>query len=168
MSGSYGALEVGGAARIAPGRRPHLRRLLAVGASALCAVLFGAPAATYAAAWLPPKDVSVPQTLGSCNFIICNPGAGGVDVAVNSRGDTLVSWARRDASDVTRVQAAFRPAGGSFSAPQTLGVTGSYLFGVLGDLIDAGLDDSGRAIVVWSDPTGSTAIAKASTRAPGG
>src|SRR3954454_9282160 len=99
------------------------RAVLAVAslvAAALLTIALLPPAGAHAASWRPPQNVSSPQTTSSCGFFCGNPGAAGVDVAVNSRGDTLMSWARRDDADTVRVQARFRPAGGSFGPVQNL------------------------------------------------
>ena len=90
-----------------------------------------------------------------------------MDVAVNSRGDTVAAWTRRDGSTQT-VEAAIRPVGGGFGPPQTLGTTFSYIFGLFGPLADAAIDDQGNAIVVWPEAVAGETVVRAATATPGG
>jgi hypothetical protein len=120
------------------------------------------------ATWLPPVDVSAPQSSVGCGFLCTIPGVAGVDVAVNSSGTVVASWARRDAANNLVVQAAIRPPGGSFGTPQDLGTTTGYFLGIFGPLIDAAIDDEGSAIVVWPTTRAGKTVIQASTRAPGG
>jgi hypothetical protein len=71
-------------------------------------------------------------------------------------------WLQYDGAN-QRVQAAYRPAGGSFGAPQTLSAAG----------YDAGeprvaMDESGDATIVWSLKSGVTAKIQTAQAGPGG
>jgi hypothetical protein len=81
----------------------------------------------------PPQDLSA-------------PGEDATDprIAVAPNGDVVVAWLRPDGQDV-RVQAAVRPAGGAFGAPQTLSPAGRDARSP-----DVAVDPLGNAIVVWS------------------
>jgi hypothetical protein len=74
------------------------------------------------------------------------PGEDATDprIAVAPNGDVVVAWLRPDGQDV-RVQAAVRPAGGAFGAPQTLSPAGRDARSP-----DVAVDPLGNAIVVWS------------------
>jgi hypothetical protein len=143
-------------------RRTALAATLFVVLTALVAV-----SSAHGAGWRPGVDVSVPQTSSSCGFLCSNPGASGVDVAVNSQGDVVLSWFRREGS-VVQVQAAFRPAGGSFGPAQTIGTTQGCFLCFLGPNSDAAIDDAGRAVVVWTTRIGSNNVVAVSTKAAGG
>ncbi len=158
-------------AAVARGGRPWWTIAIA-GAAVAWILVLTAAASAPAAGWRPPVDISAPQSpspMVNCGFLIsCNfPGAAGVDVAVNSRGDTVAAWTRRDGGAQT-VQVAIRPAGGSFGPAQTLGTTFRYIFGRFGPLADAAIDDQGNAIVVWPQAIAGRTVVRAATRAPGG
>jgi hypothetical protein len=65
-------------------------------------------------------------------------------IAVDPSGNALAVWTRSDGTN-GRIQAAFRPAGGSFGTPVTISDAG-------GDASDpdVSMDNSGRALIVWS------------------
>jgi hypothetical protein len=75
-----------------------------------------------------------------------------MSTAINARGDIVVAWLEPpvDNSDpmtstiANRVMAVVRPAGGQFSAPQTIAAANGNWKG-----IEAGLDDAGRVTVAW-------------------
>src|SRR6476661_8167659 len=100
------------------------RRWMAAMAGAVVLIALGFSPSARAAGWLAPADVSTPQSSGSssCGFLAGQPGVAAVDVAVNDRGDAVAVWTRRDGTTQT-VQAAVRAAGGTFGAPQTIGIT---------------------------------------------
>src|SRR5829696_3267094 len=105
-----------------------------------------------AAGSLPAADVSAPANPGgaSCGFLTGQPGVAGVDVASNDRGDTIVSWTRNNGVGGQVVQAAFRPAGGSFGAPQDIGSTfPCYFLGLLGPTPDVAIDGNGGGVIVF-------------------
>jgi len=77
-------------------------------------------------------------------------------VAMDPAGNALAVWERFDGGSPNRprVQASWRPAGGSFGAPQTLSTAG-----VDTDAPQVSLDSSGTATVVWvSGATGNLRI----------
>ena len=126
-----------------------------------------------AASWLPQKEVSAPQSSATppgCGFLCfsSNPGAAGVDVAVDAQGNAVAAWTRRDDTNVQRVQAAFRPAGGSFGAAQTIGTTQSYFFGIFGPLADVAMDAAGNAVLVWPTTKNGFTVVQSSVRPAGG
>jgi PKD domain len=92
------------------------------------------------------------------------PGQNGLgpQVAVDPSGDAIAVWYRSDGSNY-RVQASFRPAGGSFGAAVTLSAPG-------GDGRDpqVAFDAAGNAIVVWRRSNGANLIAQAAVRPAGG
>jgi PKD repeat protein len=69
--------------------------------------------------------------------------AGFPQVAVDSAGDAVVVWARSNGTNQI-IQAATQPAGGSFSGPVDLSVTGQN-----GISPQVAIDPSGDAIVLW-------------------
>ncbi len=82
-------------------------------------------------------------------------------VAVNTGGDTLAVWQRFDGSNY-RIQASYRPAGGSFGAPQMLSGAGLTALDP-----QIALNDAGDAAVVWQYD-GSPKHIYATYRAAGG
>ena len=150
--------------------RQGRRTLIALGA-ALASLACAASVAT-AAGSLPVVDVSVPASgsPGPCGFLGGHPGSGGVDVAANARGDTIVTWARNDGAGNYTLQASFRPAGGSFEAPQNVGPTLTCFFlSVFGPTADVALDENGGAVIVFAAPgAGGNTVARAAIRPPGG
>lgn len=151
---------------LSPYGDPRIRLALPVVALLAVALAFGLVAVpgARAAAVLPAVDVSLPATApggASCGFLTGQPGVAGVDVATNARGDTIAAWTRHNATNVQEVQAAFRPAGGSFGAPEVIGTTDQcYFLGFIGPQADAAIDGAGNAVVVWPavDPTNETVM----------
>lgn len=143
--------------------RQGRRTLTALGFT-LALLLGAAQVANAAPAWLPPQSLGAPQTQGTCSFFGCVPGIGGVDVTVDPSGSVTLVWARRTTGDDLVLQTVTRPAGGSFSQPQSLGPVSSPFLGILNNPSVA-VDARGSAIAVWSDPSG---IIKAAIRPPGG
>jgi hypothetical protein len=109
--------------------------------SAIAAVLVGAPAtATAAPDWKPPvslSDASMPSSLSK--------------VAVNERGDAVAIWqdTRRSADGariIGLVRASVKPAGGVWSAPAAVSVSGAT--GQVTQL-EASVQSDGSAVVAW-------------------
>ena len=101
--------------------------------------------AAAAPTWLPPKNLSVSGNGGDLN------------VAVDAAGDAFAAWTRSGT-----VQAAQRPAGGTWSAAQDLS---SNCFGA--HSVRLAVNAAGRAVVVWECSKGGNTIVQASTRAAG-
>jgi hypothetical protein len=108
-------------------------------------VLLGlAPSAQAASGWVSPTSLF---TTGA------NDPA---QVAVDSAGDTLAVWAQSDGAN-TRVESAYRPAGGTFSAPIALSAAGENA-----SCPQVAMDATGDATVAWLRSDGSHQIAQAS------
>lgn len=77
----------------------------------------------------------------------------GPAVALDSRGNAIVSWHERVSSSAFRVYAAGRPRGGRFGKPQSLGpsLSGSPAGDATYPLV--GYDPSGNALLTWRRPT---------------
>ena len=118
----------------------------------LAALLLHAPAAAHAApAWLAPQDLSVAGTHG------------GHKVAFGPQGNAVAIWSRKSGSNQI-VQAATRPAGGSWSQPQNLSAADRDAFG-----LDLALDPQGNAVATWASKQGVNDVsAEAATRPAGG
>jgi len=121
---------------------------------------------------LSSANVSAPANPGgaSCGFLTGQPGVAGVDVASNDRGDTIVSWTRNNGAGGQVVQAAFRPAGGSFGAPQSIGATfPCYFLGLLGPTPDVAIDRNGGGVIVFpAAGNGGRTVIRASLKSPSG
>jgi hypothetical protein len=83
------------------------------------------------------------------------------DVAVDPSGNALVTWSRGDGTNI-RIQATFRPAGGSFSSPVTISDPG---FDATKPETD--FDNSGKALITWQRFDGSVLRVQATTRTAG-
>jgi hypothetical protein len=85
-------------------------------------------------------------------------------LAVDSTGNAVAVWTRYQSSK-TMVQAAVRPAGGSFGMAVTLSASGQS-----SDSPQVSFDASGKAVAVWVryDSGGSTSNVQASVRPSGG
>ena len=94
---------------------------------------------------------------------ISDPGqsASQPDVAVDTTGNALVTWSRGDGTNI-RIQAAYRPSGGSFAAPVTISDPG---FDATKPETD--FDNSGKALITWQRFDGSKLRVQATTRAAG-
>jgi hypothetical protein len=79
-------------------------------------------------------------------------------VAMNDRGDAIVAWVRREGATVI-VQASFRPAGGSFSAPVNLSSSGASV-----EPPRVAIDDAGDAVVAWGLNDGAHEVVEEATR----
>lgn len=115
--------------------------------------LLGAPAAAQAASsWLPAglpvsaagQDANVP------------------DVAIDRDGNVLAVWDRSDGA-TQRVEATFRPAGGSFSTPVRLSEAGRT-----GWFPQVAFDPQGNALAVWAQSDGAVFRIHAAFRPAGG
>jgi PKD domain len=95
---------------------------------------------------------------------LSQPGgnAGVPQVALDAAGDAIAVWARATDPLGTNaiVQEAFRPAGGSFSAPGELSGAGA-------DFPQIALDGAGNAAAVWQRFNGIKTIIQGSNRLPG-
>jgi hypothetical protein len=83
------------------------------------------------------------------------------DVAVDSTGAALVTWSRGDGTNI-RIQATFRPAGGSFSSPVTISDPG---FDATKPETD--FDNTGKALITWQRFDGTRLRVQATTRTAG-
>jgi PKD domain len=86
------------------------------------------------------------------------------NLAIDAAGDVSVVWMYHDAAiPRNEVQVAVRPAGGSFSAPQTLSDTSQNA-----DSPAVAMDSAGDAIAVWAGSDGTNSIIRASVRPANG
>ena len=103
---------------------------------------------------------STPLELGPAGFEVLGPPQAAIDGA----GTAIVVWQQFDAmSTNTVVQAAIRPAGGSFGAPGALSATGS---GAVHPQI--AMNAAGDALVAWEHLVGQTMVVQAVVRPAGG
>jgi hypothetical protein len=82
-------------------------------------------------------------------------------IVIDPSNNLIVLWTRSDGT-ATRIQAAFKPSAGSFGAPVTVSDPGFDAFDPQLDV-----DNSGRAIVVWSRYDGANIRVQASIREAG-
>lgn len=75
-------------------------------------------------------------------------GFSGPQLAVDPSGNAVVIWSRHDGTN-ERVEAAFRPAGGDWQAPEFVSAEG-----VQADDPQVALDPAGNAIAVWKSQSG--------------
>src|SRR5438094_582959 len=101
--------------------------------------------AAAAPTWLPPKNLSV------------SGNGGDLTVAVDAARDAFTAWTRSGT-----VEAAARPAGGTWSAAQAL--SGNCLGA---HSVRLAVNAAGRAVVVWECSKGGNTSVQASTRAAG-
>jgi len=101
--------------------------------------------------WLPPSDLSA-----------AGRDAEAPQVAVAPAGDVVAVWSRFDGSN-TIVQAAVRPAGGSWMPPEDLSVAGRDA-----EEPDVAIDAAGNAVAIWRRHDGSKYIVQTATRPAGG
>ncbi len=100
---------------------------------------------------------SAPQTLSDPSAYSESP-----DVAIDNQGDAVAVWLHFDGSNL-RVQAAYRPAGGSFGASQTLSPAGYQAA-----MPRVAMDGAGDASIVWSISSGLSSEIQSAQAAPGG
>lgn len=113
--------------------------------------LMTAPSADAEPGWLAP--VSVSEKAQS----VSQP-----QVAFDTRGDAIAAWKRSDGADGW-VEAAFRPAGGTWQAPVTVGWCGESRCEP-----QIALDRQGDAVFVWEAYTGYTFVVESSYKPNGG
>ena len=106
---------------------------------------------------LPQSAAATPTWLAPKNFSVSGNG-GDLNVRVDAAGDAFVVWARSGT-----VQAAQRPAGGTWSAAQN--ISGSC---IAPQAVQLAVSPGGAAVAVWECPKGGNTIVQASTRARGG
>lgn len=125
---------------------------LALTALAALIVMAALPAGALAApTWLAPVDVSAQ-----------GQKAEDPQVAVDAAGDAVAVWQRSEGAEVI-VQAASRPAGGTWGAPVELSVPGENA-----GLPRVAMDAAGDAVAVWVRSDGSHRIVQAASRPAGG
>ena len=142
--------------------RPITRGLVAL-ALGWCAGLLGAGTASAASTWLPAGNLRSPVPALSAQ------------VATDPAGNSVAVWHRRDdrgdadpTNDNWLVEYAYRPAGGSFGAPQVLsGNLGAGRFRDAQDP-DVAMDGRGRALVTWTYSDGTNSLARARVRGTDG
>jgi hypothetical protein len=100
---------------------------------------------------------SAPQTLSDSSGYAMSPA-----VAADAQGDAVAVWVRSEGAE-WRAQAAYRPAGGSFSAPQTLSPAGYEAREP-----HVAMNTAGQAIVVWTLDSPAGEKIQAASVAPGG
>lgn len=100
---------------------------------------------------------STPQTLSDAG-----KNASAPDVASDAQGDGIAVWLQWDGT-VERVQAAYRPAGGSFGVPQTLSEAG-----VEAETPRVAMNGSGEAVAVWNISVGGKMQIRTAAAASGG
>jgi hypothetical protein len=137
---------------------------MVVGWSAILALPTGAAAVP---AWVPAQNVREP---------VREPESiTGVELAGDAAGNTIAVWTRLDtkgdsspANDVSVIETAFRPAGGSFGAPQV--ISGNELTSPPRGATspDVGMDELGRALVVWRYDSGTNSALRARVRGADG
>jgi PKD domain len=122
-------------------------------AAASSLLLLWAPSAASAVGPtpLPPQDISAPAN-----------DAGEPQVAVDAAGDAVAVWSREDGAHHV-VQAASRPAGGSWSPPEDLSAPGR-------DALEPRLavNAAGDAVAVWQRSNGSRTVVQSASRRAGG
>ncbi len=117
----------------------------------LALIVVGSPTAAWAASgWVAP--VTIAQA-GAANA---------PSIAIDAAGDTFAVWTQSNGEN-TIVEAALRPAGGSFAAPTALSAPGA----------DASCpvlaaDAAGDVTVAWQRSSGSEKLVEAATRPAGG
>ncbi|HEV2728354.1 MAG TPA: PKD domain-containing protein [Solirubrobacterales bacterium] len=117
-----------------------------------CLALGLAAASAFAApAWLPPEDIS------ASNEVV----DGRPKVAVDPAGNAVAIWERTSGGEEI-VEATERPAGGEWSAPETLTLPGEE-----GEATQVAIDAAGNAVAVWMAKSSPTVI-RTATRPAGG
>lgn len=83
-------------------------------------------------------------------------------LAVDGRGNATAVWGTKNGTDQGVVQAAFRPVGGRFRAPQDISPPGLWAGP------DLGVDEAGNATAVWASGSPPAVLVRAATRPAGG
>jgi hypothetical protein len=104
----------------------------------------------------PNGDWAVPQT-------VTDPGvsASGPAIAVDPSGNAVTAWTQSDGTNL-RINAAYRPAGGSFGASTTVSAAGADA-----SAPDVSMDSSGNALVAWQRSDGTKLRVQAAIRTSG-
>jgi hypothetical protein len=89
------------------------------------------------AGWEPPLDLSGP-----------GGESGEVDLAVDPAGDAVAVWRERTSGNFW-VEAAFKPAGGSWQLPEVVSAPGAAV-----ESPQVSIDETGDAVVVWREAGG--------------
>ena len=94
---------------------------------------------------------------------ISDPGmsASGPAIAVDPSGNALAVWTQSDGTDL-RINAAFRPSGGSFGAPVIVSAAGEDATAP-----DVSMDNSGNGLVGWQRTDGTKLRVQAAIRSAG-
>jgi hypothetical protein len=125
---------------------------VAVAAGAAAALAAALPAPAHAApSWLTPNNVSG-----------AGRDASAPRIAVDGDGNALAVWVRSNGTHAI-VQAATRPAGGTWSSPENLSLAGQNAGSP-----DVGVSPGGNAVAVWSRFNGTYSVVQAATRPAGG
>jgi PKD repeat protein len=109
---------------------------------------------------IPVEAATVTDGMPSAPLTLSAAGKEGLfpAVAMNDRGDTIVAWASRE-GPTTIVQAAFRPAGGSFGAAVNISASGVSV-----ESPRVAIDGAGDAMVVWGRSNGPHEVVEEATR----
>lgn len=130
---------------------------------ATCAkAALAALAALTVAAVVPGGALAAPTWLAPSDLSATGQDAGHAQVAVDPAGDAVVVWQRYDGSEEI-VQAASRPAGGTWQPPTNLSAPGQDA-----EEPRVAIDQAGDAIAVWRRSDGSNQIIQAAGRPAGG
>ncbi len=116
-------------------------RLVLISGVVFLLTLLAVPSAIAAPAWLAPASISEEGR-----------EAARPQVAFDARGDAVVVWERGELYG-NRVEAAFRPAGGSWQAPEPLGWCEE-----VGCDPQVAMDAQGDVVVVWNANEGNTPV----------
>jgi hypothetical protein len=100
---------------------------------------------------------------GRQTISLAGHGATSSDVAVDAEGNAIAMWVRSDGTN-NRIEAAVRPAGGSFSMGAPISEAGE----AADTPPHAAFDPQGNALVVWGRSDGTNRRAQASFRPTGG
>jgi hypothetical protein len=101
-------------------------------------------------AWATPQTVSDPGV-----------SASGPTIAVDPSGNAVAAWTQSDGTNL-RINAAYRPAGGSFSASTMVSAAGFDA-----SAPDVSMDSAGSALVAWQRTDGTNLRVQAAIRSPG-
>ena len=126
------------------------RRLLTAALALALALLLPAAAAA-APTWLPPQILSAPGQEALLP-----------QLAIDPQGNALAIWERSDGTNA-RIEAAFRPAGGAFGAPQLLSAAGQSA-----NEPQVAIDAQGNALAIWERSDGAKFRIEAAARPAGG
>lgn len=104
-----------------------------------------------AGAWGAPVDLSAP-----------GEDAGEPQVAIDPAGNAVAAWSRSNGAN-TIIQAASKPVGGAWGAPDDLSLPGQDA-----DEPDVALDQAGNAVAVWQRSNGANSIVQTVSKPVGG